>query len=216
MCCIALLCCLYAWPCLLLSFFLLHLSLTCICTYTFIDYIYKLTHTRTHTRTHTHAHTHTHTYVHTRTHTHTHIRAHTHTHTHTHTCTHAHTHTHTHAHSHYFVYVVKSNEVPDTSTIQGSGFPSAYITAAYVDVDRVFQASIVIGNNAVTSYNGINYTNVPVDRGTTYFFFIRLYSGVVSNLHIFMGDEKEERKTQARSNKQTRQSNTAHPRQSLS
>ena len=30
-----------------------------------------------------------------------------------------------------------------------------------------------------------------------------------------MRDEKEERKKQARSNKQTRQSNTAHPRQSL-
>ena len=30
-----------------------------------------------------------------------------------------------------------------------------------------------------------------------------------------MKDEKEERKKQARSNKQTRQSNTAHPRQSL-
>ena len=29
-----------------------------------------------------------------------------------------------------------------------------------------------------------------------------------------MRDEKEERKKQARSNKQTRQSNTAHPRQS--
>ena len=30
-----------------------------------------------------------------------------------------------------------------------------------------------------------------------------------------MRDEKEEKKKQARSNKQTRQSNTAHPRQSL-
>ena len=30
-----------------------------------------------------------------------------------------------------------------------------------------------------------------------------------------MRDEEEERKKQARSNKQTRQSNTAHPRQSL-
>ena len=30
-----------------------------------------------------------------------------------------------------------------------------------------------------------------------------------------MREEKEERKKQARSNKQTRQSNTAHPRQSL-
>ena len=30
-----------------------------------------------------------------------------------------------------------------------------------------------------------------------------------------MRDEKEERKKQARSNKQTRQNNTAHPRQSL-
>ena len=94
-----------------------------------------------------------------------------------------HAHVHTRTHSHYFVYVVKSNEVPDTSTIQGSGSPSAYITAAYVDVDRRFQASIVIGDNAVTSYNGIGYTNVAVDRGTTYFFFIRLYSSVVSKLH---------------------------------
>ena len=32
---------------------------------------------------------------------------------------------------------------------------------------------------------------------------------------FLMRDEKEERKRQARSNKQTRQSNTAHPRQSL-
>ena len=30
------------------------------------------------------------------------------------------------------------------------------------------------------------------------------------NVHVFMRDEKEERKKQARSNKQTRQSNTAH------
>ena len=94
-----------------------------------------------------------------------------------------HAHVHTRTHSHYFVYVVKSNEVPDTSTIQGSGSPSAYITAAYVDVDRRFQASIVIGDNAVTSYNGIDYANVAVDRSTTYFFFIRLYSSVVSKLH---------------------------------
>ena len=32
---------------------------------------------------------------------------------------------------------------------------------------------------------------------------------------FLMRDEKEERKKQARLNKQTRQSNTAHPRQSL-
>ena len=37
-----------------------------------------------------------------------------------------------------------------------------------------------------------------------------------SHVHVFeMRDEKEERKKQARLNKQTRQSNTAHPRQSL-
>ena len=36
-------------------------------------------------------------------------------------------------------------------------------------------------------------------------------------VHVLMRDEKEGRKKQARSNKQTtRQSNTAHPRQSLS
>ena len=34
-------------------------------------------------------------------------------------------------------------------------------------------------------------------------------------VHVLMRDEKEERKKQARSNKQTRQSNTACPRQSL-
>ena len=33
--------------------------------------------------------------------------------------------------------------------------------------------------------------------------------------YVCMRDEKEGRKKQARSNKQTRQSNTAHPRQSL-
>ena len=34
------------------------------------------------------------------------------------------------------------------------------------------------------------------------------------HIHVLMRDEKEGRKKQARSNKQTRQSNTAHPRQS--
>ena len=81
---------------------------------------------------------------------------------------------------------MKSNEAPDTSEIPGSGSPSAYITAVYIDVDRTFQTSIVIGDNTATSYNGNDYTNVAVDRGTTYFFFIRLYSSVVSNLHIFI------------------------------
>ena len=34
------------------------------------------------------------------------------------------------------------------------------------------------------------------------------------SIHVFkMRDEKEERKKQARSNKQTRQSNTAHPKE---
>ena len=35
----------------------------------------------------------------------------------------------------------------------------------------------------------------------------------VYTVHVLMRDEKEERKKQARTNKQTRQSNTAHPRQ---
>ena len=34
-------------------------------------------------------------------------------------------------------------------------------------------------------------------------------------VHVLMRDEKEERKKRARSNKQLRQSNTAHPRQLL-
>ena len=43
-----------------------------------------------------------------------------------------------------------------------------------------------------------------------------LVSSVLKANYMFlMRDEKEERKKQARSNKQTRQSNTAHPRQSL-
>ena len=51
----------------------------------------------------------------------------------------------------------------------------------------------------------------------------KLYTCVIQCLHVLymymyiflMRDENEERKKQARSNKQTRQSNTAHPRQSL-
>ena len=48
-----------------------------------------------------------------------------------------------------------------------------------------------------------------------------IYNYIMSNtmyIHLYMflmRDEKERRKKQARSNKQTRQSNTAHPRQSL-
>ena len=39
--------------------------------------------------------------------------------------------------------------------------------------------------------------------------------GKCTCIHVLMRDEKEDRKKQARSNKQTRQSNTAHPKQSL-
>ena len=38
----------------------------------------------------------------------------------------------------------------------------------------------------------------------------------VLSIHVLMRDEKEERKKRTRSNKQTRQSNTAHPTQLLS
>ena len=41
------------------------------------------------------------------------------------------------------------------------------------------------------------------------------YMHMYIHVHVLMRDEKEERKKQARSNKQTMQSNTAHPRQSL-
>ena len=42
-----------------------------------------------------------------------------------------------------------------------------------------------------------------------------IYMYMYMYIHVLMRDEKEERKKQARSNKQTRQSNTAHSRQSL-
>ena len=49
-----------------------------------------------------------------------------------------------------------------------------------------------------------------------YYIFTIVHVHVHMYLHVLMRDEKEERKKQARSNKQTRQGNTAHPRQSLS
>ena len=61
----------------------------------------------------------------------------------------------------------------------------------------------------VQFYYNIIYTAVQSCTDT-------LNEGPVRSLiHVLMRDEKEERKKQARSNKQTRQSNTAHPRQSL-
>ena len=44
------------------------------------------------------------------------------------------------------------------------------------------------------------------------YMYMYIYPVVINYVHILMRDEKEERKKQARSNKQTTQSNTAHPR----
>ena len=54
----------------------------------------------------------------------------------------------------------------------------------------------------------VNYINVSLES-------IHSFAVVRAVFRYMFLDEKEERKKQARSNKQTKQSNTAHPRQSL-
>ena len=78
--------------------------------------------------------------------------------------------------SHYFVYVVESRDVPDTSEIPKVDDNSAYITAVY-SADTV--KPITVGNGENTTYGRKSYINRGLKTGTQYYIFIRLYSSVV-------------------------------------
>ena len=92
------------------------------------------------------------------------------------------THTHTHSHSHYVIYVVESDSRPDTSAITDTN----QITLAFLASESPAQA--VMGDGQTGTFEALNgggdipYNNRELDAGTIYFFFIRLYSSVVSHV----------------------------------
>ena len=99
--------------------------------------------------------------------------------------THTHAHTHTHTHSHSIIYVVETSEVPDTSTIPDT----AYIAIAASAADRISSSSFteVMGDGrrgtftvTVPGGSDVMYDNRAVRAGRNYFFFVRLFSSVVS------------------------------------
>ena len=67
----------------------------------------------------------------------------------------------------------------------------------------------------IRSITGSTPKPMPVNMYMLASFFLPSHLSFKNMYMFLMRDEKEERKKQARSNKQTRQSNTAHPRQSL-
>ena len=84
-------------------------------------------------------------------------------------------------------------------------------------------------HNYIHAYNNFNsietsytYLYIYIQTKLPIILTLLIPATLHHTLHLFLSttctcvrDEKEERKKQARSNKQTRQSNTAHPRQSL-
>ena len=105
-------------------------------------------------------------------------------HYHIHTPTHTHTHTHSHTHSHYVIYVVESDSRPDTSAIMDTDL----IALAFLVSD--IPSQIVMGDGQRDTFEAPNdggdipYNNRELDAGTIYYFFIRLYSSVVSNVGL--------------------------------
>ena len=71
--------------------------------------------------------------------------------------------------------------------------------------------------NVLTTVKGRQVIRILLHRQVHVHVYIHveLHVHVHVHVHVLMRDEKEGRMKQARSNKQTRQSNTAHPRQSL-
>ena len=70
------------------------------------------------------------------------------------------------------MFVVPSGDPPVTADVE-----EKYIAAVYpVNNQRLY----VIGDGGNTTYDGNTYINRAVERGTRYYFFIRLFSSDVS------------------------------------
>ena len=87
-------------------------------------------------------------------------------------------------HSHYVIYVVETDDPPDTSTIPDPNSDTAYIAIASSAAGRSVTFLEVMGDGrsgtlAVPGGSDIVFNNRAVGGGTKYF-FVRLYSNVVS------------------------------------
>ena len=87
------------------------------------------------------------------------------------------------SHSHYELYAVITDEIPDTSMIEPT--ENSYIAfAGLVPLGQLTPVTIGTGvGGQITPPNGpvVDYDNRLVVLGANYFFFIRLYSSVVSD-----------------------------------
>ena len=94
-----------------------------------------------------------------------------------------------HTHSYYLVFVVDTDQVPDTSKITLNDLQGAYVAVANNVPTSTSSFNVPLGtgiSGTFTTPDGIEvlYTDAPLKAGVTYYFFIRLYSSVVSNCHI--------------------------------
>ena len=81
------------------------------------------------------------------------------------------------------IYVVETDDPPDTSTIPDPNSDTAYIAIASSAAGRSVTFTEVIGDDrsgtlAVPGGNDVDFNNRAVGGGTKYF-FVRLYSSVV-------------------------------------
>ena len=82
------------------------------------------------------------------------------------------------------MYAVISNTLPVTSTIKGSTDNAYVAVAGLASIGPDITINIGSGTSdevPLSSGGTVAYDNKAVRRGTTYFFFVRLYSGVVGS-----------------------------------
>ena len=130
------------------------------------------------------------------------FHTHTHTHTHSHSLTHSHTHSLTHSHTHSLTAGTKQPIEEGKVTTVEIPKGKSELGLSYCWCEDVVRAAITQHKHSP-----------PLSR--VVLTHIHMCTGIWMSVHVLMRDEKEGRKKQARSNKQTRQSNIAHSRQSL-
>ena len=90
-----------------------------------------------------------------------------------------------HTHSHYVIYAVETDTIPDTSTINPNS-DTAYIAIAASAAGRTDRFTEVMGDGRsgmfpVPGDSDVEFNNRALRGGRSYYFFVRLFSSVVSS-----------------------------------
>ena len=102
------------------------------------------------------------------------------------------THTHTHK-SYYLIFVVRTEQPPDTSEITLANLQGAHVAVARrVTASSSSLFNLVLGTGNTGTFptpqtpttpdsNTVAFNDIPLRAGVTYYFFVRLYSEHVRN-----------------------------------